>query len=69
VNLRAALRRRTKYTLVTVSIAVGVLACLWVVRFLWLLTMGNELIILPFRVRVPGGPLKQQASTGTPGLA
>ncbi|GIF45159.1 hypothetical protein BC793_1723 [Actinoplanes xinjiangensis] len=54
--LRAALRRRTKYTLVIVSIAVGVLACLWVMRFLWLLTMGNELIILPSRSRIPDLP-------------
>jgi hypothetical protein len=51
--LRAALRRITKYAVVTVSIAVGMLACLWVLRFLWLLTMANELVDLPPGSRTP----------------
>jgi hypothetical protein len=55
--LRAVLRRSAKYALVTVSIAAGTLALLWVLRFLWLLTMGNELTTLPPRSRTPDLPV------------
>ena len=53
---RAVPRRSIKYALVAVSIAAGMLACLWVLRFLWLLAMGNELTDLPPRSRTPDLP-------------
>ena len=49
-------RRSTKYALVAVSIAAGMLACLWILRFLWLLAMGNESTDLPPRSRTPDLP-------------
>ncbi|BEL05531.1 hypothetical protein Q0Z83_037220 [Actinoplanes sichuanensis] len=56
MTLRAALRRSTQYAVVTVSLAAGLLACLWILRFLWLLMMGNELLTLPPESRTPDLP-------------
>jgi hypothetical protein len=49
-------RRSTKYALVAVSIAAGLLTCLWVLRFLWLLAMGGESTDVPPRSRTPDLP-------------
>jgi hypothetical protein len=46
-------RRSTKYALVAVSIVLGMLACVWVLRFLMLATFGSESGELPPESRLP----------------
>jgi hypothetical protein len=53
---RTAPRRSAKYALVAVSIGLGALGCLWVLRFLMLLTLGNEVGALPPVSRIPSLP-------------
>lgn len=53
---RTAPRRSTRYALVAVSVALGALACVWVLRFLMLLTFANEVGELPPESRLPNLP-------------
>ncbi|WP_410816168.1 hypothetical protein [Micromonospora sp. 050-3] len=52
---RTALRRRTKRTLVAVSVTLGLLSCLWVLSFLWLQVFKTE-GSLPPKSRMPEVP-------------
>ncbi|MDG4782524.1 hypothetical protein O7614_22960 [Micromonospora sp. WMMD961] len=52
---RTALRRRSKRTLVAVSVTLGLLSCLWVLSFLWLQVFKTE-GSLPPRSRMPAVP-------------
>ncbi|MET7948941.1 hypothetical protein [Micromonospora sp. NPDC005324] len=52
---RTALRRRTKRTLVAVSVMLGLLSCLWCLSFLWL-QMSKTEGALPPESRMPRVP-------------
>ncbi|WP_433262278.1 hypothetical protein ACQPWR_22430 [Micromonospora vinacea] len=52
---RTALRRRTRRTLVAVSVTLGLLSCLWVLSFLWLQVFKTE-GSLPPKWRMPEVP-------------